>query len=950
MTTEISIDEENNNHQESIIDAYFNSVKSIKKEDIDNNPSDDDTDDESSEENTENKNDIEPIVGIDLGTTNSCVSIWRNKNLEIIPDEFGNRTIPSIVAFTNKTRYIGQDAKNQKELNPENVFYEVKRLIGRKIDDVSVTNDLELFTYKLEGDKENNILLASDIHNQKKFTPEEISAMILTKLKNMATDYLKQEITKAVITVPAYFNDAQRQATKDAASISGLECVRIINEPTAAALAYGLMNMSLHKKINKEAKDINVVVYDFGGGTLDTTLLTISDGIFEVLASSGNTHLGGVDFDNRLIRYCISQFKKKYNIKELTKQSLLSLQKLKKSCENAKKILSTTNKCNIAVREFYEDKDLFITITRDKFVEICKDLLILCIKPLEDVLKSCDMTKNQIDEIILVGGMTRMPTIRENIKNFFGKEPNCTVNPDEVVSAGAAIQGYILSHKEDPFSESITLLDIIPLSLGVDTIGGVMSTLIPRNTVIPVSKKKLYTTDTDYVDSVNIKIYEGERKMTKDNFFVGEFELKGINKAPRGVPEIQVKFSVDINGIITVSAEDLKNHNKNSITITGNKGRLKQDEIKKLLNEAKSFELKDKVERQKKQFYYEVDDLCSNIKVNIANNEFKLSDKDKKMIGDDIDKVIEWLTEKKYFEHQEDEMKNIIKRLKKRYGMMILKGNVSDDIVKANNVGNNNSTTVYGNEEDDDNVKVDFEKIENEEFGIDQLGENELAELKQMKNSLTELCYSVFDIISSDALKLLDEDKQNLRDFVDDTLLWVNIRQKPTKIDYKMKIDDLNNECNKVLEKYQNNNQEIFEYNQILQNIKSSKDELSQLCYAIKSSIINNLFSLHEKQIKSLDQKIDETLEWIMEVDIEACKNPENGDITKNEVLYKERLDEINELCDKLYQSMMGVSINSKIDILGNDISDNIITLNETGESGSGTSIADIMKKKVEKQ
>ena len=533
------------------------------------------------------------VVGIDLGTTNSCVGVWRNNNLEIIPDEFGNNTIPSFVGYTKVNKYVGINAKNQKELNPKNVFYEFKRLIGKKIN--AVENDKEFFNYDLVPDEENNVNVITDYGLV--ITPEELSSNILIKLKEMASKYLKNDIKKAVITVPAYFNDSQRQATKDAAKIAGLECIRIINEPTAAALTYGLLNKSLSKKVNES---INVIVYDLGGGTLDISLLTITDGLFEVKASVGNTHLGGIDFDNKIISYCINYFKKDNKIEKLDNLSSLSYQRLKRACENAKKILSVSLKTNIIVQNFYEDKDLILTLTRERLNYICKDLLILALKPLEDILESAELGKEDINEIILVGGMTRMPQIIDNVKKFFnGKEPNCSMNPDEVVAAGAAIQAFILSHDDDPFSENITLLDIIPLSLGIETIGGVMNFLVPRNTIIPITKKRIFTTDSDYDKSVVIKVYEGERKMTKDNFLVGEFELEGIEPAPRGIARIEVKFNIDINGIITVSAEDITDKDKlsvkKSITITGNKGRLKPEQINKLINEAREFEIKDRI-------------------------------------------------------------------------------------------------------------------------------------------------------------------------------------------------------------------------------------------------------------------------------------------------------------------------------------------------------------------
>lgn len=493
-------------------------------------------------------NDDDIIIGIDLGTTNSCVGIWRKNNLEIIPDMFGNRTIPSVVSFTSKFRYIGNEAKKQTELNPENTFYEVKRLIGRKYDDETVTNDKEFLSYNIIPDEQNNVMISTSFN--KILSPEEISSYILLELKHMAETYLNQSITKTVVTVPAYFGDAQRQATKDACQIAGLECVRIINEPTAASLAYGF---------DKRSGDINVIIYDLGGGTLDVSLLNISDGIFQVLGSCGNTHMGGADFDNVLMTYSIEQFKKKHKI-ELNNINPLSYQKLKQACENAKKRLSEIKKTTIVVPQFYDNKDLFIVITKEIFENICKELFMLCLKPVSDILKSCVIPKEDIDEIVLVGGCTRIPQIRENLKLFFGKDPNISLNPDEVVAAGAAIQAYILNNNTDPFSENITLLDVIPLSLGLEVIGGVMNVIIPRNSTIPISKTRKYTNDSDNETYICVKIFEGERKMTRDNYLVGSFELTGITPAPRGINQFEITFSVDVNGIINVTALDLNKY------------------------------------------------------------------------------------------------------------------------------------------------------------------------------------------------------------------------------------------------------------------------------------------------------------------------------------------------------------------------------------------------------
>lgn len=907
-------DSNNDKSIDDMISKYFNNGSIINS--FNNEKDDNSLDIERSRKLNDNNMKDDPteneiIVGIDLGTTNSCVSIYRNNNLEIIPDENGNKTVPSIVSFTNKSQYVGHDAKNQKEINPKNVFYEVKRLIGRKFDEPNVMNDKELLTYNIESNEDGNICLR--LANGEMLAPEKISSIVLMKLKNMASTYLNKEIKKAVITVPAYFNDTQRQATKDSATIAGLECVRIINEPTAAALAYGLMNRSMFNKESEkkddELKSMNVVVYDLGGGTTDCSVLNITDGVFEVLGSVGNTHLGGADFDNRLIRFCLDQFKLKYGIEKMPDLSALSLQKLRKSCENAKILLSTSLQTIIAVKDFYDSKDLFITMTRDKYNNLCRDLLILCLKSLDDVLNSCGLKKSDIDEIILVGGMTRMLSIRENIKMFFnGKEPNCTVNPDEVVAAGAAIQAYILSHRKDPFSEFVTLLDIVSLSLGVETIGGVMDVIIPRNSFVPITKKKIYTTDTDYEKSVSIKVYEGERKMTKNNYCVGEFELTGIDPVKKGIPEIEVKFSVDINGIITVTAEDKDKNNKKGITISGNKGRLKQDEIDRLVEEAKEFDLKDKIERHKKQLYYQIDDMCASVISNVNNPEFKLSDKDKKIITCDIEEVNKWLHCKKYFEIEENDYIDIIKKIESRYGTLILKGNMLSDTVNAshNNTADN-STTIYG--EDEEEVKQVFEKIENEELGSDKMGDIEKQELVQIRSNLIELCNNIYEIITSNTLLMDDKDKKELRDYIDDTLLWIYSHSKPKKSEYKQKIDEINDSCNKILEEYDKNNKNIYETNSVSTNL-NKKDELEQLCFVIKSSIEYNTYALDEKEIKELLNIVNINLDWTLDNDAKKIE------ISDSE--YNNRIEELNNMCNNLYNKMIGININPVNNIIKN--------------------------------
>lgn len=750
------------------------------------------------------------IVGIDLGTTNSCVSIWRSGKLEVIPDRYGNHTIPSVVAFTTNTKYIGNEAKNQISLNPENTIYEVKRLIGRSMKDETVQNDLEFITYNISDDND-RIVITTEVTNKDKqkniFTPEEISSEILKELKFMASSYLGDIVTKAVITVPAYFNDIQRQATKDAAVIAGLDCVRIINEPTAASLAYGIGL--------KNYNNTNVLIYDLGGGTLDVSLVNICDGLYEVLASTGNTHLGGIDFDNKLISYCINKFKRKHPISDI---KLLSLQKLKTACENAKKKLSHTWKSIIRVEDFHDGIDLVIPITKKDFEFICKDLFLLCLKPVSDVLRLAELDKEDINEIVLVGGATRMPQVRENLRNYFNKTPNCNINPDEVVSAGAAIQGYMLSNGDDPFLENMVLLDIIPLSLGVQTLGNLMDTIIPINSIIPITRTRKYTTDSDNETEVMIRIYEGERKMTKDNYLIGEFLLGGIEPAPRGIAEIEVTFNIDVNGVLSVMAEDLKNNeNKRTLIITGNKGRLNKDEITKLVDEAKNLEIKDYIEREKKQLYYEIEDLCSNIMYNM--NESSMKDADKQNIKNDVDLICSWLTAKHFLEYDKTDYFDKLEKIKSKYGTLMLR--ISKESYKSATVETVMSTSVFNDDDDDDNNQ-ELIDAEAEEGGGAEEDENNKIELKKVRSELIMLANSVIDILSKVDVDLVSHIYSNINDI----LLDVHVREKLSVLECNKYMSDINKLCDEFMA----NHSDVLKVNM------NKHDELEALCYSMAYS------------------------------------------------------------------------------------------------------------------
>lgn len=822
-------------------------------------------------QNNENKNnqtdnDYDNLcLGIDFGTTNSCMSVWYKNKALIIGDYDDSQIIPTVISITENKKIIGKEAylrknifeKTNTESNIKSTFlvYEIKKLLGKKYSDLT-QSQLDILAYTIISDESDNIQIL-DSNSNKYYYPEELATHLFMSFKSRAETFLSSKfnsniiIKNAVISVPAYFNKMQREIVKNCAQNGGFNVLRLINEPTAAALCYGL-----GKNLNNSNK--HIIVYDLGGGTLDVSCLYISDGVYEVLGSCGNNNLGGSDFDNKIMEYTINEFVNQYKLNKdyfIEKIDENTLQKLKYLAEQTKIALTDNLNTKIKINNFFENKDLSISISREKFNEITEDLIRLSVKPLNDVLGICELEKDKINEIIMVGGMTRIPIIRYNVERFFNKDVNCSIDPDTVVSIGASIQGYMLTSGSD-IEDKLLLVDRTSLSIGLETSGGIMNFLIPRGTIIPVKKTRKYTTDTDYTEWIPIKIYEGERKLTKDNFLIGDFILSGIEKEKRCIPEIQITFEIDTDGIIKIKAEDLKNPlNKKIIQVSGNKQNLSQEELDKIIENAKAMDQIDRIDKMKKESYLSLIDSSKRILENINSPEVKLDDSIKLDISSNIKEILDWLILQNYSDISQDKYKELLHDYKINYSIYLIQNNTPVVNLETANEEETKGIEIY---DDDTNNKKYAEQIKYFRTIIDTYETIN----KQMK------IYTFMDSgnLEKNEIKKTLLDKlailmTNLYDYANDILIKLFVETNLT--------DELVNEyCTKM-------NEYDSEFNELFDTLDKEYNIINKLIDKIKEkenlylSQLDNIQNEESEEYISICKKLDTIIDldsWIYKI------------------------------------------------------------------------------------
>jgi len=782
-------------------------------------------------------------LGIDFGTTNSCLSIWHDYKNIIISDIDGSDIIPTLIEINNEKKIIGKEAFLRKEIFKDNkdifLIYEIKKLLGKKFSEIN-KNNINLLSYDLISDDEDNIIIF-DSNNNIKYYPQEIAIHIFMSFKLKAESFLSKHFNKeiiiedVVISVPAYFNKNQREIIKNSAENSGFNVLRLVNEPTAAAICYGL---------GKNTENLNIIVFDFGGGTLDVSLLNINNGVYEVIGSCGNNNLGGSDFDLKIMEYCLDKFIENNKLSKdnfIKKISNNNIHKLKILSEQAKISLSDNNNTKIKIEKFYQDIDLFIEINRDTFNEIINNLLLLIIKPINDLLEICDIEKDNINEIIMVGGMTKMPIIRYNIEKFFNRNVNYSINPDNVVSIGAAIHGFMINNKNS-IDDKILLIDRTSLSVGVETSGGIMDVLIPRGTIIPIKKTKKYSTDQDYVDSIDIKIFEGERKFTKDNFLIGDFSLTGIEKQKRGIPEINITFSIDSNNIIKVTAEDINNPlNKKCIQVSANKQNLSEEKIQEIINNANILNEKDKIDKFKKESYLSILDDSLKILENINTATIKIPDDIKEDIITNLNEIINWLKNTNYNDIGMSKYKEILHDYKINYSIYLLQNSSEiNELESANDL--------------DQGVEIfeDNEIIIKYKDTID-LFRNIIDEYDDIKKQIKITKLMNNNNISEENFNKIEKLFNEVYNFTSDNLLnfYINKDFKDEKI--KELENKLKNFDSKFKDLFNTYNNEFNILNNILTKIKNKEEDFL--------STLENINDQNSNEFKNINDKLEIILE-----------------------------------------------------------------------------------------